>query len=352
MRDTRKLEILYTHRSPSSTKMLLECPRKWRNHYLEGYQEVGDKPALLGGTLFHLGAEAYWRGLDLDHAEFILWWSRDEELFWATSEGSLEFIRILAYLRGYYAKYREIDRESLGRVVEIEGKGGFKEDSFIWPMSHHAEWTGRLDVLLKNESGDYVIIDHKTSNAAIAKDLSGPYWRALAIDPQVCIYAESVKRRYNLSYIPEVIFDVVLKSTNKHVLKKVVRKRKEETDDDFSKRKLANLENLETDEELQDKLDKKYREKGGELLIRRGVVNTWDKLSERLNEFNVVYELALNPETGYSWMRNTTSCFNFNSVCVYLENCRGTGTLEGNPRLKKVNRVRPEPQGDDEDDIY
>lgn len=180
-----------------------KCARREWFAYREGWRPIVDGDALLDGTLWHRGMEAWWlawaAGEDALAAALaaVAGRARDE---WAQ-------VRIEEMLRGYDARWKDQRFDQVIGVEEEFRAPLVNPDTFA--PSRTWRLAGKVDVNVI-ENGRALIVEHKTSSEDISP--GSDYWLRLQMDHQLSIYtigAEVLGHQpagclYDVAYKPQL----------------------------------------------------------------------------------------------------------------------------------------------------
>ena len=343
----------------SSISTGMQCPKLYKYKYVEGYRGKATGPMKIG-TLTHKGLEEYWLAKSLDEALEAMRimsegseWDGQEDDWWKSDDGQIAYARCCAYVRGYYAKYKDRDLlEDLLWDFDELPVTIFVEKEFQFKLNG-VNYRGKMDVLIiDHERNEATVIEHKTTSSAV--DIGGNYFRRLPLDIQLTIYRQAalqhLKERAGAEWdppLPRVIYDVIQtsKSAPRQKTKEEgghpVRKRKEETLEEVDARKQANLETLE---EFSERMAKEYGDDEGRSskYVRHETMCTNSQHIQRLIELEEYVSLLENK--GFLEIRNSTSCGNYGG-CAFLDVCLGVTTLNGALHLEKREVLHPELEG-------
>lgn len=326
----------------SELKCFRRCQREHRYAYGLGYRALEDAEALRLGTMVHLGLEAWWKGLGIEHAL---------EVATVSAVDDYEAAKVRVMLRGYDARWAGDAQVVVGVEKEFRAP-------LVNPETGAASRTfmlgGKLDVLL-----DRRFVEHKTTSEEIG--LGSLYWRRLTLDPQISTYYAAAKA---LGHDVEgCLYDVLRKPGQRP--SQVPLK-----DEDGVKIVLD-----QAGARVRTKDGKKWRETGDASLgyVLQTRPETAEEFETRLTE-----EIAANPDRYYqrgevvrleadeheaaldAWQltramreaeiagrfpRNPDACMRFGRTCSYLDVCCGTASLDDDTRFERVDNVHQELSG-------
>jgi len=193
-----------------------KCKRLHRLKYLDGWRTARMTEPMFFGTLFHAGAEEWWKTGDIGMA-------LEAAVGAATANADpVVLAKALEAIRLYPLAWP--DREDY-EVLAIE-RGA------TWPLinpdtmyhSRTYEMGGVLDLLLRRRStGQVILVEHKSTSEDISDDAAN-YWKRLAMDSQLSIYVVGAE---SMGHQPErIIYDVVVRPQISLKLATPVEKRK------------------------------------------------------------------------------------------------------------------------------
>lgn len=167
-----------------------KCQRLEFLAYQEGWRPVASGDALLDGTLWHTGLEAWWLTHDLDAA-----------LAAVAGRGRDPFtqVKVEEMLRGYHNRWINDAFDVIG--VEVEFRVPLLNPA---TMQASRTWTlgGKIDVLLRDG-----IVEHKSSSEDISP--GADYWLKLALDTQLSLYV--IGAESHGVQVKTITYDVALK---------------------------------------------------------------------------------------------------------------------------------------------
>lgn len=305
----RKLFNQKTVLTHSSMQTFRDCRTKYKYRYQLGIVPTEPEPALVFGSAIHAGLEFWFKYGTIDAAL---------EIFNTYSDKLSEEDAIKG--RCLLQKYVETYSREEFEVVEIEKPFNV---ALLNPstgrISRIFELAGKIDGLVKTETGAYYILEHKT-----AADISDAYKRRILIDTQIALYATAIERAEHIS-IKGAIYDVIKKP--RLIMKKG------ETESEFKARQA----------------DLIAKNKSGRSTAKKQEAETAEQFAERVTEAitpdyfqRFVIDFSLDQKTDVMktiWAqsrdminmniyRNTGKCAFMGVECPYLELCRHGGDLE------------------------
>lgn len=168
--------------SHSKIDKYLECPRKYRNYYVEKIRPINKKSALIYGSVLDTGLNALHQGKTLDEAKkiFLEEWSKyekDPEITY--SKADVDEILLKHFDINYpgkegwwsllYKGYLMLEacvREVLPmikNVISVQENISFKNDD-------GDEVNGILDLIVESHQGKIYLMDNKSSSVKYADD--------------------------------------------------------------------------------------------------------------------------------------------------------------------------------------
>jgi len=303
------------------------CPRK--HHYIYNLCRITPRPQepLYMGSAIGIGLDAIWEnnpGYLRAFEDYLDRYGEDKKKVALYAKG-------VAMLKGYIKYWDPDDWE----LIQTEKKVQLKIDNNL-------TYRGMIDKVVRNRrDGCLYLIDHKTSSDNI-QDPSSDYWTELMINPQATGYKVALEAEYKEEV--RIIWDVIKKhSSQGPKLKKSIRLKKDETDDEFELRK-ADL--MESDQEYSDRVLQDYLEKP-EYYYKRKVLG---RTSEDLKEWRRELEANACNIKASSVMtlpiKHTKSCRKYGRMCEYAPVCHGLDQIESDNYVTKENR-HPELDGDE-----
>jgi hypothetical protein len=181
------------------TKSRLHAFRKCKQYhklaFIDGWRRAQDTEALSFGTLFHAGAEVWWKTGDIEAALSAMRCS--DELMLINAQ---EVLRV-------YVSHGWPDRNDYD-VLAVEHPVRFPLiNPETMATSRTYEMGGVLDLVLKRRAtSEVTLVEHKTTGADFSDD-AADYWKRLDMDPQLSIYVVGCEAAG--FKIDRIIYDVV-----------------------------------------------------------------------------------------------------------------------------------------------
>lgn len=226
------------YQSATSLATAQQCEQLYYWKYDMLLEEVEKGNGLKTGLIMHVGQEAYMRGHNLRAAINAM---EDDAAEYGYDKDPLFNIKNEAYIRGYYNKWEDSDDE-LFRAEKYDVLGIEKEFEFVF---EGVKYVGKMDAVMRdNETGEIILWEHKNVSSKEAADPTSLYWRLLPMNTQMAIYAKYLIEEYSSPV--SVMYDVVITSPKSRPgqISKGIRRRKDETHNEFAQRKLDNTETL------------------------------------------------------------------------------------------------------------
>mgnify|MGYP003117320189 FL=1 len=297
------------------------CPRLIYHDAVMGFVPRFSTSSAIQGTLAHVGVlECYHRkGLRL-HCHEIEEAARRIEAEQGASVDELDKLKGRIYSEGY-AKWADSNG---GPAIKLATKIVVWIEE-PWEVVLDGErFSGVFDmVLYDKEKNTYEIHELKTTSRKEALDVSSSYWRDLTYSTQPVVYAKalaSLKKPLSLvasfddtNYELEFVYHIIQTTKSKPGRKKPIRKRKNETAEEFE---IREKENQETVEEWFSKTRKLYWEDHSRYL-RHSFVLTEAEISQKWDEILDVVDATNNYR---QFPRNTGSCGDFGG-CAFRKVC-------------------------------
>ena len=293
------------------------CPREHHIAYELGYRPREDAESLRFGRAFHVGLEAWWKGLGLDAA------------IEAATEGTdpYDAAKLRVLLRGYDARWSSERHDVAGVEVEFRAP-------LINPDSGAASRTfalgGKIDVLL--ERG---FVEHKTTSEEIG--VGSTYWRRLTLDPQVSTYYAGAKALGH--EVDHCVYDVIRKPALRPLRATPEESRKYNKD---GRLHAAQRAEDEAPEEYEARLTEEVAANPDRYYQRGQVVRLESEEHEaRLDAWQLARAIRESEIQG-AHPRNPDACMRYGRICSYFDVCCGTASLDDEGRFVRVEHVHQE----------
>lgn len=309
------------------------CERLWQYKYQLSVRPALESKALMIGHAIHLALEIFWRGdplaLALEELEEVC-----QNDFWKSETGRLEKARVKVMITAYWGMWEPTRKDwktlpgGVERIIQLPVKDGIVLG-------------GKVDALARYKDGRLFMIEHKTSSEEVATT-GADYWQRLALDSQIDTYQSVLEEEFGEPV--SIMYDVLKKITVGPKLKKVVRRKKDEPDEEYEARRETNeKENRESLEEYGNRILADIVKVAKEWFVRREIVRLQDQRDEYLAERDYTLQRMFEPDRT-TFPRNDGACNARFGVCPYLGVCAGTATLD-DPKFAQVEDCHPELDG-------
>jgi RecB family exonuclease len=314
----------FTTQTDASDKTLLtysalntfrNCPRKYKNRYLDNLRPRERAEALSFGSVIHTAIELWYRSSDVEsRLRDVLTYVDD-----AFENRVVDFNQMVqwhlatAMIRGYAERYAIEEFE----VVEVEKEFvGEIRNPDTGRQSQTFRIAGKVDGIVRCHDGLY-LLEHKT-----ASNIDASYLDKLWTDTQIALYCYYLRE---LGYpIVGVIYNVLLKSR--------LKQGKGETQEEYevrhaelaaknkSGKSTAKRQMPETDDEFQSRLTEWYSRP--EAFHREFIYLSEDRLAMLQDEVWEITQQYLDARRRGKWLLNTSNCFSYQRPCEYLAYCQ------------------------------
>jgi RecB family exonuclease len=299
----------------SALNTFRNCPRKYKNRYLDNLRPRERVEALSFGSVIHTAIELWYRSTDTD--------SRLHDVLASIDEGyenrntdphqMAQWHLATAMIRGYADRYTTEEFE----VVEVEKEFvGEIRNPDTGRQSQTFRIAGKVDGIVRCHDGLY-LLEHKT-----ASNVDASYLDKLWTDTQIALYCYYLRE---LGYpIIGVIYNVLLKSRLKqgkgetqeeYEIRKAELAAKNKSGKSTAKRQLP-----ETDDEFQARLVEWYSRP--EAFHREFIYLSEDRLAMLQDEVWEITQQYLDARRRGKWLLNTSNCFSYQRPCEYLAYCQ------------------------------
>lgn len=312
------------HQTEANDKTLLtysalntfrNCPRKYKNRYLDNLRPRERPEALSFGSVIHTAIELWYRSQNAEsRLNDVLTYINDAfENRVVDSHQMTHWHLATAMIRGYAHRYATEEFE----VVEVEKEFvGEIRNPDTGRQSQTFRIAGKVDGIVRCHDGLY-LLEHKT-----ASSIDANYLDKLWTDTQIALYCYYLRE---LGYpIVGVIYNVLLKSR--------LKQGKGETQDEYEARKAelaaknksgkstAKRQMPETDDEFQQRLTDWYSRP--EAFHREFIYLSEDRLAMLQDEVWEITQQYLDARRRGKWLLNTSNCFSYQRPCEYLAYCQ------------------------------
>jgi len=299
----------------SALNTFRNCPRKYKNRYLDNLRPRERAEALSFGSVIHTAIELWYRSSNTEsRLRDVLAYIDDAfENRLVDSNLMVQWHLATAMFRGYAERYATEDFE----VVEVEKEFvGEIRNPDTGRQSQTFRIAGKVDGIVRCHDGLY-LIEHKTASTVDAS-----YLDKLWTDTQIALYCYYLRE---LGYpIVGVIYNVLLKSR--------LKQGKGETQEEYevrhaelaaknkSGKSTAKRQLPETDDEFQARLTEWYSRP--EAFHREFIYLSEDRLAMLQDEVWEITQQYLDARRRGKWLLNTSNCFSYQRPCEYLAYCQ------------------------------
>jgi len=299
----------------SALNTFRNCPRKYKNRYVDNLRPRERPEALSFGSVVHTAIELWYRSQDIESRLRDVLAYIDDAFETRVVDANLmvQWHLATAMIRGYAERYTTEDFE----VIEVEKEFvGEIRNPDTGRQSQTFRIAGKVDGIVRCHDGLY-LLEHKT-----ASNVDANYLDKLWTDTQIALYCHYLRE---LGYpIVGVIYNVLLKSR--------LKQGKGETQDEYEARKAelasknksgkstAKRQMPETDEEYQARLAEWYSRP--DAFHREFIYLSEDRLAMLQDEVWEITQQYLNARRRGKWLLNTSNCFSYQRPCEYLAYCQ------------------------------
>ena len=299
----------------SALNTFRNCPRKYKNRYLDNLRPRERAEALSFGSVIHTAIELWYRSSNTEsRLRDVLAYIDDAfENRVVDSNLMVQWHLATAMIRGYAERYATEEFE----VVEVEKEFvGEIRNPDTGRQSQTFRIAGKVDGIVRCHDGLY-LLEHKT-----ASTIDASYLDKLWTDTQIALYCYYLRE---LGYpIVGVIYNVLLKSR--------LKQGKGETQEEYevrhaelaaknkSGKSTAKRQMPETDDEFQARLTEWYSRP--EAFHREFIYLSEDRLAMLQDEVWEITQQYLDARRRGKWLLNTSNCFSYQRPCEYLAYCQ------------------------------
>jgi RecB family exonuclease len=299
----------------SALNTFRNCPRKYKNRYLDNLRPRERPDALSFGSVIHTAIELWYRSSDAEsRLRDVLAYIDDAfENRVVDSNQMVQWHLATAMILGYAERYATEEFE----VVEVEKEFvGEIRNPDTGRQSQTFRIAGKVDGIVRCHDGLY-LLEHKT-----ASTIDASYLDKLWTDTQIALYCYYLRE---LGYpIVGVIYNVLLKSR--------LKQGKGETQEEYevrhaelaaknmSGKSTAKRQMPETDDEFQSRLTEWYSRP--EAFHREFIYLSEDRLAMLQDEVWEITQQYLDARRRGKWLLNTSNCFSYQRPCEYLAYCQ------------------------------
>ena len=299
----------------SALNTFRNCPRKYKNRYLDNLRPRERAEALSFGSVIHTAIELWYRSPDAESRlpDVLAYIDDAFENRVVDSNLMVQWHLATAMIRGYAERYATEEFE----VVEVEKEFvGEIRNPDTGRQSQTFRIAGKVDGIVRCHDGLY-LLEHKTASTVDAS-----YLDKLWTDTQIALYCYYLRE---LGYpIVGVIYNVLLKSR--------LKQGKGETQAEYevrhaelaaknkSGKSTAKRQMPETDDEFQSRLTEWYSRP--EAFHREFIYLSEDRLAMLQDEVWEITQQYLDARRRGKWLLNTSNCFSYQRPCEYLAYCQ------------------------------
>ncbi len=299
----------------SALNTFRNCPRKYKNRYLDNLRPRERAEALSFGSVIHTAIELWYRSSNTEsRLRDVLAYIDDAfENRLVDANLMVQWHLATAMIRGYAERYGTEEFE----IVEVEKEFvGEIRNPDTGRQSQTFRIAGKVDGIVRCHDGLY-LLEHKTASTVDAS-----YLDKLWTDTQIALYCYYLRE---LGYpIVGVIYNVLLKSR--------LKQGKGETQEEYevrhaelaaknkSGKSTAKRQMSETDDEFQSRLTEWYSRP--DAFHREFIYLSEDRLAMLQDEVWEITQQYLDARRRGKWLLNTSNCFSYQRPCEYLAYCQ------------------------------
>jgi hypothetical protein len=291
------------------------CPRKYKNRYVDNLRPRERAEALSFGSVIHAAIELWYRsaGVEsrLSEVNAYIDDAYENRIVDAGQMASWHLAR--AITAGYASRYSVEEFE----VVEVEKEFvGEIRNPDTGRQSQTFRIAGKVDAIVRCHDGMY-LLEHKT-----AATVDANYLDKLWTDTQIALYCHYLRE---LGYpIVGVIYNVLLKARLKQSAGETQAeyevRHAELAAKNKSGKSAAKRQMPETDDEFQSRLTEWYSRP--EAFHREFIYLSEDRLAMLQEEVWEITQQYLDARRRGKWLLNTSNCFSYQRPCEYLAYCQ------------------------------
>ncbi|MEQ1827425.1 MAG: PD-(D/E)XK nuclease family protein [Pirellula sp.] len=291
------------------------CPRKYKNRYVDNLRPRERAEALSFGSVIHTAIELWYRsaGVEsrLSDVNAYIDDAFENRIVDAGQMASWHLAR--AIIAGYAGRYSVEEFE----VVEVEKEFvGEIRNPDTGRQSQTFRIAGKVDAIVRCHDGMY-LLEHKTAAMVDAN-----YLDKLWTDTQIALYCHYLRE---LGYpIVGVIYNVLLKARLKQSAGETQAEYEARHTELAAKNKsgksTAKRQMPETDVEFQSRLTEWYSRP--EAFHREFIYLSEDRLAMLQEEVWEITQQYLDARRRGKWLLNTSNCFSYQRPCEYLAYCQ------------------------------
>jgi len=299
----------------SALNTFRNCPRKYKNRYLDNLRPRERAEVLSFGSVIHTAIELWYRSQDAESrlTDVLAYINDTFENRVVDSNQMVQWHLATAMIRGYAERYSTEDFE----VVEVEKEFvGEIRNPDTGRQSQTFRIAGKVDGIVRCHDGLY-LLEHKTASTVDAS-----YLDKLWTDTQIALYCYYLRE---LGYpIVGVIYNVLLKSRLKQsageTQAEYEARHAELAAKNKSGKSTAKRQMPETNEEFQSRLTEWYSRP--ESFHREFIYLSEDRLAMLQDEVWEITQQYLDARRRGKWLLNTSNCFSYQRPCEYLPYCQ------------------------------
>lgn len=299
----------------SALNTFRNCPRKYKNRYLDNLRPRERTEALSFGSVMHTSIELWYRSGSAKSrlSDVLAYIDAVFENRVVNPNATALWHLATAMMRGYARRYETEGFE----VVEVEKEFvGEIRNPDTGRQSQTFRIAGKVDAIVRCHDGLY-LLEHKTASTVDAN-----YLDKLWTDTQIALYCYYLRE---LGYpIVGVIYNVLVKCR--------LKQGRGETQAEFEARKAelaaknkngkstAKRQLPESDAEFQARLGDWYARP--EAYHREFIYLSEDRLAMLQDEVWEITQQYLDARRRGKWLLNTSNCFSYQRPCEYLAYCQ------------------------------
>jgi len=306
------------------------CPRSWYYTYQLGRVPVMIPEPLFFGSAIGEALDAVWNKdgdpIHIFSAYIKKHGYKDEEKLLAVYYKGVAMLTV----------YQEVYTDDLERYELVDTEQRVKLNL------GNVTLRGAIDKVLRDkQTGRLIVLDHKTSKDDI-EDPSGDFWQIKMLDPQLVGYAQALSQASDEPV--DMMYDVIRKhSSLGPKLRKGVRKKKEESAEEWEMRK---ADETETWQEYGDRVMADYRDNPKQYFKRSFIHRNKKALEEWREEFIIDAGEIKRAKERKHHPKVHGACGKGPWQCEYFEVCTDINvTIDDSKFRTKTNR-HPELDGE------
>ena len=299
----------------SALNTFRNCPRKYKNRYLDNLRPRERAEALSFGSVIHSSIELWYRSENPEsRLKDVIAYIDDAFANRVGDANQMSQWHLAnAMMLGYANRYNTEEFE----VVEVEKEFvGEIRNPDTGRQSQTFRIAGKVDGIVRCHDGLY-LLEHKT-----ASNVDASYLDKLWTDTQIALYCYYLRE---LGYpIVGVIYNVLLKSRLKQsageTQSEYEARHAELAAKNKSGKSSAKRQMPETDAEFQARLTEWYSRP--EAFHRELIYLSEDRLAMLQDEVWEITQQYLDARRRGKWLLNTSNCFSYQRPCEYLAYCQ------------------------------